>query len=153
MNPFKKTVSYLSDIALWIVILIPVWFFGSFFLNLFGVLSYDVPMTQDAKNVVRVELVNSADDNHPEILRTMTNEEMEQFLRDFQRLKTKRYANDPPSPYGEIMVAIYYSDGCVDRIGNVMNESFDESGNSCPAGGWYYFPDGTLEKLFKKYVN
>lgn len=39
--------------ALWIAFLA-----GSFFLNLFGILSYPPPMNQDAENVVSVDLVD-----------------------------------------------------------------------------------------------
>ena len=153
MKTLTKILGYLTDFAFIVFLLIPVLFFGSFFLDLFGIRSHPVPMTQDADNAVRIELVNCENDSDWEILRTLTGEEMEAFLADFQKLKAKRYANDPPAPYGDILVAVYYADGCVDRIGEEMNTSADASGNSCPAGGWYYFPDGKLETLFEKYVD
>ena len=131
---------------LWVVVL-----FGSFFLNLFGVLSYAPPLNQDVENIVRVELIDCCD-GQMKVLHIVAEDQMEEFLKDFLKLKAKRYSNDPPSPYGEILVAVYYADGCVDRIGNSMNDYKDSEGQSMPAGGWYHFPEGTLESLFEKYI-
>ena len=132
--------------GLWIAVI-----FGSFFLDLFGIRSYGPPLNQDPENMIRVELVDCSQKDM-QVLVTLTDAEMDAFLEDFLKLKTKRYANDPPAPYGEIMVALYYADGCVDRIGNQMNTYEDTEGKPLSAGGWYYFPDRTLEALFEKYT-
>ena len=124
---------------------------GGFILDLFGVLQYAPPLNQDVENIVRVELVDCRD-GQMKVLHTVAEDQLEDFLKDFLKLKAKRYANDPPSPYGEILVAVYYADGCVDRIGNRMNDYKDSEGQSMPAGGWYHFPEGTLESLFEKYI-
>lgn len=147
----KKLFEYLTDIIPLLFVLALVGFFAHFFLTMFGVLSYDVPMTQERENVVQVELVDCKNYPDSKVLRTLTGDDLDRFLDDFQKLKAKRYASDPPSPYGEIMIAVYYADGCVDRIGNVMNTSCDASGNPISAGGWYHFPDGSLERLFSQY--
>jgi len=124
---------------------------GSFFLNLFGVLSYAPPMNQDAENVVRVDLIDCSRKGW-KVLESLTGEQMDAFLEEFGNLKAKRYANDPPEPYGDILVAIHYADGSVDRIGNQMNDYRAADGSYLPAGGWYWFPDGTLDTLFQKYT-
>lgn len=132
--------------ALWIAFLA-----GSFFLNLFGILSYPPPMNQNAENVVSVDLVDCSGKGC-KVLVTLTGEEMKSFLEEFGDLKAKRYANDPPEPYGDIMIALHYADGCIDRIGDKMNDYRDAKGKHLPAGGWYWFPEGTLDILFQEYT-
>ena len=124
---------------------------GSFFLNLFGILSYAPPMNQSVENVVCVDLVDCSRKGS-KVLVSLTDEEMELFLDEFASLKAKRYANDPPEPYGDIMIALHYADGSIDRIGDDMNDYRDANGNELPAGGWYWFPEGTLDILFQKYT-
>ena len=131
---------------LWVVVV-----FGRFFLDLLGVLQYGPPLNQDVDKIVRVELIDCSD-GQMKVLHTVAEDQLEDFMKDFLKLKAKRYANDPPSPYGEILVAVYYADGCVDRIGNRMNDYKDSEGQSMPAGGWYHFPEGTLETIFEKYI-
>ena len=124
---------------------------GSFVLNLFGVLNYAPPMNQSAENVVSVDLVDCSGKGS-KVLVTLTGAEMESFLMEFVSLKAKRYANDPPEPYGDIMIALHYADGSIDRIGDEMNDYRDANGKYLPAGGWYWFPEGTLDNLFEKYT-
>lgn len=152
MKKFLKILGYGADLVLLLVLLMPVLLVGRYCLDLFGVRSYDVPMTQDVENVVQVELVDTETYPH-DILLTLTGDEMERFLDDLQKLKTKRYASDPPMPYGEIMVAVYYADGCVDHLGRNMILAFDAAGDYKSTGGMYYFPGDTLEKLFANYVD
>ena len=132
--------------AIWIAFLV-----GSFLLNLFGVLNYSPPMNQSPENVVCVDLVDCSGKGS-KVLVSLTGEEMESFLVEFGNLKAKHYANDPPEPYGDIMIALHYADGCIDRIGDEMNDYRDAEGNYLPAGGWYWFPEGTLDTLFQKYT-
>lgn len=137
------------------VVTVVIWWIvglGSFFLNLFGILNYDPPINRNAGAVICVELIDASDPHKKIVLQELKGEELEAFLRDFLKVRFKRYANDPPSPHGIWMINVYYEDGSMDCIRNGMNERFDSSGESIPAGGWYYCPGDGMKKLFEKYA-
>lgn len=125
---------------------------GSYVLNLFGILSYDPPINREAGDILKVQLVDTSEQYRSKVLAELTGESLEQFLGDFEEIRFKRYANDPPEPYGDLMIAIYYEDGSVDRIGDEMNQRFDSSGRPISSKGWYYCPDHKMDQLFEKYV-
>ncbi|MBR5126706.1 MAG: hypothetical protein IKU68_08245 [Oscillospiraceae bacterium] len=125
--------------------------FGSFFLNLFGILRYDPPV-YDAEKIVSIELVKIH--NHKaKVAATLPEEQVRPFMEEFLQIRFGRYANDPPEPYGDRMVRITYSDGYVDCIGEEMNQRFDPSGQGVSAKGWYYCPGNEIEILFEKYTD
>ena len=125
--------------------------FGSFFLNLFGVISYDPPM-HDGGNILSVELVDTSSSKEF-VVATLTEDQIQPFLNVFLQIRFKRYANDPPEPYGDRMVRILYSDGYVDCIGEEMNQRFGPAGQWVSTKGWYYCPTNEIEILFDKYVD
>jgi len=126
--------------------------FGRFFLDLFGVISYAPPIDLEGSTIIRVDLVNAEYQSDTEIIAEITQPELDQFLDDFMQISFKRYANDPPEPYGDWLVIVHYSDGHADWIGNEMNQRFDASGNAISTGGWYYCPGNEMEVLFSKYT-
>ena len=125
--------------------------FSSFFLNLFGVISYDPPM-HDEGNILSIELVDTSSSKEF-VVATLTEDQIQPFLDAFLQIRFKRYANDPPEPYGDRMVRILYADGYVDCIGEEMNQRIGPSGQWVSAKGWYYCPGNEIEILFEKYTD
>ena len=148
---FLKVVEWAFMLLLAVSLVGAVLMVGSFFLNLFGVLNYGPPM-HDTDNVVSIELV---DTSRPEekVVGVLTGNQMEAFLDEFLQIRFKRYANDPPEPYGDRMVRITCSDGYVDCIGEEMNQRIGPSGQWVSAKGWYYCPGNEIEILFEKYTD
>ena len=149
---FLKIVEFISSGLLMIAILSMLIFFGRFFLDLFGVLSYDPPLYKDGGKITRVELLLSTDSQKTETVAELEGEELELFLNDFSDVRFKRYANDPPDPYGERIVAVYYEDGTIDYIGEDMNQRFDSTGQVLSVKGWYYCLGNAFRELFQKYT-
>ena len=146
-----KAMEHVGVLVLIVSILGVIIMFSSFFLNLFGVLNYDPPM-HDTENVVSIELV---DTSRPEekVVGVLTGKQMEAFLDEVLQIRFKRYANDPPEPYGDRMVRILYADGYVDCIGEEMNQRLGPTGQWVSAKGWYYCPTNEIEILFDKYAD
>lgn len=148
---FLKTAERIFTLLLIAGLLGVVVLFGSFFLNVFGVLRYDPPV-YDAEKIISIELVEIQ--NHKaKVTATLQEEQVQPFMKEFLRIRFGRYANDPPEPYGDRMVRITYEDGYVDCIGEEMNLRFGPSGQGVSAKGWYYCPGNEIEKLFDKYVD
>jgi len=140
----------LKRIGIGLLILVPVLFFGPWLLNLFGIVSYKPPMSQSPENVVQVDFLEY-EEGESRILHSLTDEEIPSFLENFLELDAKRYANDPPTEYGQWVVRLCYADGGYDLLGGMV-EFFSPSGESINPKGWYYLPGSDLEELFANYV-
>ncbi len=147
-----RIIQIVSSITVIFICLFPVLFFGRPILDFMGVLSYAPPLNQDPENILYIELTDTTNPLEPIVLCTLSDSEKDAFLSDFLSMKVKRYSNDPPTSYGDKLIEIYYADGHRDRIGKVINEYLSPSGDSLPAGGWYYFPDDSMDTLFDKYL-
>ncbi len=151
LSGLLKVVERISTLLLIICVLGGVLLFGSFFLNVFGVLRYDPPV-HDEQKIVSIELLEIQ--NHKaKVTATLPEDQIPPFLEEFLQIRFGRYANDPPEPYGDRMVRITYEDGYVDCIGEEMNQRFGPSGQEVSAKGWYYCPGDEMEELFEKYVD
>lgn len=147
-----KIIQIVSSLALFAAFLILLLFLGKPVLDFFGILSYAPPLNQEPENIVCVELTDTSNASEPIVLLALRDSEMDAFLEDFLKLKVKRYANDPPTSYGPKLILIHYEDGHKDYIGKDINRYTSPDGDSLPAGGWYYFPDNSMDILFDKYV-
>ena len=140
----------LERIGIGLLILFPVLFFGPWLLNLFGIVSYKPPMSQNPENVVQVDFLEYTK-GESRILHSLTEEEIAPFMEVFLELDAKRYANDPSTEYGQWVVRLCYADGGYDLLGGMV-EFFSSTGESINSRGWYYLPRSDLEELFAKYV-
>jgi len=147
-----KIIQIISSLALSAAVLMLLLFLGRPVLDFFGILSYAPPLNQKPENIVCVELTDTSNPSEPVALLALADSEMDAFLEDFLKLKAKRYANDPPTSYGDKLIVIYYENGYKDYIGKDINGYVSSVGESLPAGGWYYFPGNSMDILFDKYI-
>ena len=141
---------WLKRIGLVILLLAMIVFFGRWLLDLFGVIKYEPPMSQDRDQIVCVELLDSSGVEFI-VIKTIENEELAVFLEDFFLIEAGRYANDPATRYGDYAIKIYYVDGGYDILGEIV-DFYSSDGERLPVGGWYYIPKDEMQVIIDKYV-
>ena len=132
-----------------LLILVAVVFWGKWLLDLFGVIKYDLPLSQSTQNIVQVDLLDS---RGPEfiVLRSVTGEELDLFIVDIMEIEVDRYVNDPQVTYDERTVKICYADGGYELLGGMV-EFFNSSGERLPVGGWFHISPDDVQTLFNSY--
>ncbi len=148
-----KLIGWISNMIVPLLILTPIFVFVFAFTAPFVImmLPHLPPINQDVDNAICVELVDSEDFSY-HVLHTLTDSEMDAFLKEFQRTVSRRSAFDPSQPNPDLTVVIYYADGCTDYIGDHGSKYLNPSGEPISGDDWHYFSDGKLEKLFDKYI-
>ena len=89
---------------------------GRWLFDLFGLISYEPPLSQHTQSIVQVDLLDTSDQELT-VLYSITGEEIDQFVDDFMQIEAGRFANDPILEYGDRMIRICYSDGGYDLHG------------------------------------
>ena len=95
------------------------------------------------------------DDSKPfmefETIRTLTDEEIPEFMDKVYALETKKAAPTPPANYGLYIARVNYENGDTEYYGTTHIE-FVESGEKASAVGYYYFPGDSFDNLFSEYA-
>lgn len=141
----------LKRIGLVFLIFAAVVFWGRWLLDLFGVIKYEPPLSQDPLNIEQIELLDTSEQESV-VLYSITGEEIDQFLIDFMDVDAGRYANDPAVYHGDRTIKIYYSDGGYDLLGDVV-DFYSATGERLPTGGWYYIPYDDMDAVFNAYID
>lgn len=124
--------------------------FVPWFLNLFGLIEYEIPTSQRPENIVQVDLLNHKQGEFT-VLCSLTGNEISPFMDELLKLKAGRYSNDPPLEYGKQVIKLCYADGGYDLLGGMV-EFFSPNGESIHTRGWYYLHRKDLEALFSNYL-
>ena len=140
----------LKTIGLVLLVIAAVVFYGRWFFDLFGLVNYDLPMSQAVENVVQIDILDTSD-LEPIVLRSLTGMEMERLLEELLQIGAARYANDPPMNYDERTIRICYADGGYDFLGNMIRH-YTASGEELSTKGLYHVHSDELEALLKKYL-
>ena len=142
----KRTV---KPICLVILIAAAVIFFGRFFLDMFDLIEYELPLSQDVSNILQVDLLDTSGEEIS-VLRSITAEEFDQFISDLMAVGVERHVNDPVIEHGDKTIRICYQDGGYDLLGDKV-DFFDQSGEPLDEGGWFCINPDDLYSLFIKY--
>ena len=142
---------WLKRIGLLFLIIAAVWFWGKWLLDLFGVIKYEPPLSQDTQNIVQVDLLDTSDQEWV-VLHSIKDEELDQFVDDYMQISFGRCANDPPTEYGQRTIRICYADGGYDLHGDIV-ESYSSTGVTLWPGGWYYIKHDDVNVIFDKYID
>ena len=139
---------WLKRIGLFFLIIAAIIFWGRWFLDLFGVIKYELPLSQKAENIVQIDLL---DTSKPEyiVLGSFTDD---QFINEFLQIDAGRYANDPPRGQGNRAIRVCYVDGGYDLLGDIV-ECYSTTGESLSLRGWYHISYDDMDVLWGKYLN
>ena len=129
----------------------PAVFFGKWLLDLFGLIKYEPPLSQGTQSIVQVDLLDTSDQEWI-VLYSIKDEELEPFVDDYMQISFGRYANDPPTWYGNRTVRICYADGGYDLHGDIV-EFYSATGENLPTRGWYCIEDDDIDSIFKKWID
>lgn len=110
--------------------------------------SYQPSFQQPRENIMKIDLVHNTDRGQ-EILHTITEDGIDNFLDDLLELEYYKY-NDPLGIPGEWEVWLYYSDGDVDIVGT-RTDQYIKNGK-WDAIGWHYYEEEDLLRLFDAYL-
>lgn len=137
-------------VGLVILITAAVIFWGRWLLDLFGIIKYEPPLSQDPQSIEHIELLDTSEQEYV-VLYSITGEDIDKFVVDFMEIDAGRYANDPPVHHGDRTIKICYHDGGYDLLGDVV-DFYSATGEDLPTGGWYYIPYDDMDAIFEKYV-
>ena len=140
----------LKRIGLILLIVAAVIFWGRWLLDLFGFIKYDVPLSQDTRNIVQIDLLDTSGQEYV-VLYSIVGDEINSFLDDFMQLDAGRYANDPPTMFDDHTVRICYADGGYDLLGGMV-VFYSSTGESLNTRGWYHLSASDIDDIFEKYL-
>lgn len=85
------------------------------------------------------------------VLRVITGDEAERFLKEFSEMKCYRPFKGPDWGYGTYVIKIVYDNGDREIIGPWNNE-YVPAGEEPSGFGSYHFDEDEFRELFEKYV-
>ena len=151
---FKRIGLFLVVITAVVILFLkvaPTVLLGRWLFDLFGLISYEPPLSQHIQSIVQVDLLDTSDQELT-VLYSITGEEIDQFVDDFMQIEAGRFANDPILEYGDRMIRICYSDGGYDLHGDTV-EFYSSTGERLSTRGWYYIHDNDIDAIFEKYID
>ena len=86
-----------------------------------------------------------------EIIRTLSEDEIPDFMNELYSLETKKATPTPPGNYGAYIARVNYENGDAEYFGT-MHIEFVAYGEEPFAVGYYYFPGEEFDKLFFQYA-
>ena len=141
---------WLKRIGLFFLIIAAIIFWGKWLLDLFGVIKYELPLSQKVENIVQIDLLDTSNPEYV-VLASFADDD-DQFIDEFLQIDAGRYANDPPRRQGHRTIRVCYVDGGYDLMGEIV-ERYSATGERLPLKGWYHVSYDDMDVLFEKYLN
>ena len=118
----------------------------------------EYPFENRNESIASVELLYYpwiADERKPfmefQLIRTLTVDEIPEFMDKIYSLETKRVRPTPPSNYGLYIARVCYENGDTEYFGTRHIEIV-KAGKEAYAVGYYVFTGDAFEKLFLEYA-
>ena len=106
------------------------------------------PLRQSEENIVKVELIDRRDSSAPNLLATLSGEQVKCFIEDLNKIKCFKRAQ-PQEKTNNLEIRIYYSTGEMDFLGSGTNGYL--ANGKFETSGWYYYHENELAILFDSY--
>ena len=116
-----------------------------------------IPMHQDLENVSKIEILDTREcsiyTENPPVLYELKSDEFSDLWNKLSEIKVSIYFTHPDTAYGDYSVRIYYNDGCIYTLGDILSTYYQPGVDSLFPGKPYFMDDSeNFKALLGEYV-